>query len=267
MWPVIAYGAAIWGDRIYLWIEAVQNRAMRFFLGVGKYSPTAGVCGDMGWTSPLIGQWKCVCILWAGYLVLPDSRLNLSVSFFMLSVQVITAVNTGHFELKKHLNNINCHAFQDPDPAVSKRKMVVQVTNTMNNNFNVKWFQIISSERGVSGRGGNKLRKYRLFKSQLDTEHYCKLIMPKAHRSAFAKFRMGVAPLRIETGRYEGLSETERIYPFCREHTEDEFYVLFHCSLYNDIRTELFRRAQLCDPNFSYLMETEMFKILFSKYM
>ena len=88
--------------------------------------------------------------------------------------------------------------------------------------------------------------------------------MPKAHGSAFAKFRMGVAPLRIEMSRYESLNETERICPFYREHTEDEFHILFHCSLYNDIRTELFRRAQLCDSNFSYLIETEKFKILFS---
>ena len=62
--------------------------------------------------------------------------------------------------------------------------------------------------------------------------------MPKAHRSAFAKFRMGVAPLGIETGRYEGLSETERICPFYTEHTEGKFHVLFHCSLYNDIHPE-----------------------------
>ena len=61
--------------------------------------------------------------------------------------------------------------------------------------------------------------------------------MPKAHRSAFAKFRMGVAPLRIETGRYECLSEVERICPLCKEHTEGEFHVLFNCVLYNDIRT------------------------------
>ena len=224
--------------------QAVQNRAMRFFLGAGKYTPTASVCGDMGWTSPLIRQWKCVCILWARYSVLPDSRLNKCIFLYAVRSSNNSRKNWP-FRIKKHLSNINCQAFQDPDQAISKRNMVVQVTNTMNNNFSVKWFQIISSERGVSGRGGSKLRKYRLFKSQMDTEQYCKLIMPKAHRSAFAKFRMGVAPLRIETGRYEGLSETERICPFCREHTEDEFHVLFHCSLYNDIRTELFPKSTI----------------------
>ena len=33
--------------------------------------------------------------------------------------------------------------------------------------------------------------------------------MPQSHRSAFAKFRSGVAPLRIETGRYERLRVNE----------------------------------------------------------
>ena len=45
VWPVIAYGAAVWGDRFYSCIEAIQNRAMRIFLSVGRYTPIAGV-GD-----------------------------------------------------------------------------------------------------------------------------------------------------------------------------------------------------------------------------
>ena len=39
--------------------------------------------------------------------------------------------------------------------------------------------------------------------------------MPPKHRSALSKFRRGVAPLIIETGRYETLKENERICPFC----------------------------------------------------
>ena len=48
VWPVISYGVAIWGDQTYSCIEAVQNRVMGFFLGVGKYTPTAGVHGEKG---------------------------------------------------------------------------------------------------------------------------------------------------------------------------------------------------------------------------
>ena len=49
VWPVSAYGAAIWGDRAFSCIDAVHNRAMRFYLGVGRYTPMAAVVGDMGW--------------------------------------------------------------------------------------------------------------------------------------------------------------------------------------------------------------------------
>ena len=62
VWPVISYGAAIWGDRSFSCIDAIQNRAMRFFLGVGKYNPTAAVSGDMGWIPCHIRQWKSTSI-------------------------------------------------------------------------------------------------------------------------------------------------------------------------------------------------------------
>ena len=60
VWPVIGYGAAIWGHKTFSAITAVQNRAMRFFLGVGKYTPNLGVSGDMGWVPANLRQWKVV---------------------------------------------------------------------------------------------------------------------------------------------------------------------------------------------------------------
>ena len=67
----------------------------------------------------------------------------------------------------------------------------------------------------LSFRGGNKLRTYCTFKQDYGVEKYCKCIMPKNHRSALCKFRCGVAPLRIETGRHEGLPIDRRICPCC----------------------------------------------------
>ena len=63
----------------------------------------------------------------------------------------------------------------------------------------------IDKEQAVNGTGRNKLRTYRLIKRTYKTEPYCLTRLPPKHRSAFAKFRCGVAPIRIETGRYEGL--------------------------------------------------------------
>ena len=65
-----------------------------------------------------------------------------------------------------------------------------------------------------------------------------------------SKFRCGVAPIRIETGRYERLSVDERICPLCRNGIEDEKHVLIHCPAYNCIRTELFEKAALVNNGF-----------------
>ena len=76
VWSVIDYGAAIWGTREYACINAVQNRAERFFLGVGKYTPNAAVNGDVGWSPPIIKQWKSVLKQWLRLNSLENSRIN-----------------------------------------------------------------------------------------------------------------------------------------------------------------------------------------------
>ena len=79
-----------------------------------------------------------------------------------------------------------------------------------------------------------------------------------------AKFRTGVAPIRIETGRYEGLSEVERTCTFCKDYIEDEIHVIFDCNLYNDIRTELFQYAKEVNNNFNSLEKLDKCVFLFS---
>ena len=58
--PIIDYGACIWGARTYSCISSVQNRAMRFFLGVGRRTPVAALQGDMGWYPNDVNQWICI---------------------------------------------------------------------------------------------------------------------------------------------------------------------------------------------------------------
>ena len=75
VWPVMAYGAALWGDRTFACIDAVQNRAMRFYLGVGRNTPTAAVAGDMGWEPTVVKQWKCAGSFWSRLCNMDNSIL------------------------------------------------------------------------------------------------------------------------------------------------------------------------------------------------
>ena len=102
--------------------------------------------------------------------------------------------------------------------------------------FKVKWRQDLARNNALRGTGGNKLVTYRLFKHDYGTEHYISFICPKRQRSAYAKFRCGVAPLRNETGRYERLEVTDRTCVICNMGVETEEHVLLTCSLYVDLR-------------------------------
>ena len=61
----------------------------------------------------------------------------------------------------------------------------------------------------------------------------------KRYRSVYAKFRCGVAPIKIETCRY-GLNRVpvdQRVCETCNV-VEDQFYVMMLCSVYDDIRLQ-----------------------------
>ena len=47
---------------------------MRFFLGVGKYTPNDAVAGVMAWVPPHVRHWKSVVGYWATLLDMLESR-------------------------------------------------------------------------------------------------------------------------------------------------------------------------------------------------
>ena len=56
VYSTISYGASILGDRSFSCITAIQNRAARFFMGVGPYTPNVATMGDMEWLSTDVRQ-------------------------------------------------------------------------------------------------------------------------------------------------------------------------------------------------------------------
>ena len=56
----LSYGVAIWNIKSYACINFIQNRAMRFFLETGKYTPTPAISGDIRWAPSFVKQLKCI---------------------------------------------------------------------------------------------------------------------------------------------------------------------------------------------------------------
>jgi len=67
-------------------------------------------------------------------------------------------------------------------------------------------------------------------------------IVEDKKRRFLTRFRIGISPLRIETGRYEGHSMPleKRICPCCESgQIENELHMFSECPLYNNIRQVL----------------------------
>ena len=77
--PIVNYAAGAWGFKERRNSEAVQNRAIRCFLGIHKYFPSLAAQGDMGWIPGTIRR-KCEMIrMWNRFNNMSDdSRINKS---------------------------------------------------------------------------------------------------------------------------------------------------------------------------------------------
>ena len=166
--------------------------------------------------------------------------------------------------LKKCIGNFGLDRFVDVNVPFSVHALLTKLREGLLHIHVRDWSSEIQRDTGRSGNGRNKLRTYRLFKSHYEVEEYCKLFLLVRHRSAFAKFRCGVAPIKIETGRYENLDVNQRLCPFCSSF-EDEMHVILHCETYRDLRNNLFSNANSLLPNcnFNVLNDIEKMKLLF----
>lgn len=223
--PIIDYNAAIWGFKGFNCIDNVQNKAIRYFLGVHKFAPKSAIIGDMGWLPSRHRHFQHMVRYWNRLMKMPDDRLCKQVFLWDYN----RCNNNWSSDLKSVMNDIGLnHQFSN--------KLVCDL-NTVNDSLVEKyaheWFDM--------NENSPKLRTYKTFKSFFQIEPYVKMNLSKSERSMMAQFRCGILPLRIETGRYVGEPKHQRICRLCDTDNviEDEIHFLTECCFYNDIRTEL----------------------------
>ncbi len=106
-----------------------------------------------------------------------------------------------------------------------------------------------------------KLRTYTTFKQNTETASHLKCNLPKFERSVISQLRLGILPLRIETGRYQNIPENLRTCTFCNNNAvENEVHFLFECDYYRMERTRL---ENAINVNLSILNNNVRFSIIF----
>ncbi len=71
--PILDYGCEIWGYKAFNKIDAIQNKAIRIYLGVHRFASTAAVSGDMGWTHSSVRRKVCMIRFWSRIVSLDNS--------------------------------------------------------------------------------------------------------------------------------------------------------------------------------------------------
>ena len=112
-----------------------------------------------------------------------------------------------------------------------------QVAEFVFSRFKSEWSADKNRMNARNGNGRNKLRTYKQYKQEFKSETYLKCSMSRAHTSAYAKFRCGVVPIRIETGHYESLNYNDRTcFNNCIDKFENEQHVLLDCPVFQPLR-------------------------------
>ena len=97
------------------------------------------------------------------------------------------------------------------------------------------------------------VRMLHIYEHYFITGSYVCIITQKKNRSAYAKFRCDVAPIKIETGRYDVNRVRLRYIIVVCNVVESEMNVMLLCQLYNDLRSSCLNSIQVLSHGFNEL--------------
>ena len=247
--PILDYGAEIWGYCKAPMIDAVQNKAIRVYLGVHRFAPNLAINGDVGWIPASIRRKICLVRYWNRVISMQESRLTKRI--------LNTILNTGQtrwlssvkdiFEEVGVLQNFELKTCCDIPYC---RRMLME-------KYNEDWNQLLGAKP--------KLRTYRNIKNKFCPESYTLLNLKRNERSVLAQIRCGILPIHIETGRFVNIKAEDRICTLCNANeVEDEYHFLFYCQLYEFERENFYRELRTSYPNIDQLNNPCKLRFLFN---
>ena len=247
--PILDYGYSVWGYKPYVQIDNVLNRAMRYFLGVHRFTPNLANTGEMGWLPSVLRRWDSMIRFWNRMLLLDDTCLTKRVFNHDYNV----CQKNWCEDLKRILTTIGLSNGYE-------NKLTVNMTETRDS-----LLTYYANSWPVKCQNVPKLRTYLQFKQSFKTEKYLTMNLTRSERSVMAQFRCGVLPLRIETGWFVGEQVGDRLCRFCDLNlVEDEKHFLLVCPSYVHLRDS--NLGTIINNEFRQLTDDKKLCLLFDDY-
>ena len=221
--PIMNYASGVWGYKDFSSPQVLQNRIMRFYLGIHKFSPLASTKLEMDWID-------CRQRRWINMLRLFNRIISMNSSMIpkiILQWDVSLGLETWFSEIKHIINELSLH-------------------NTSENfepyNISQVYETSIEYNRALWANEALQKPKLRTFIQIHDFDS--KQLLVKSHitryqRSLLSQIKFGILPLKIETDRYQGIPAENRICKICdMNQPEDELHFLFFCPALQHTRSK-----------------------------
>ena len=231
-------------------VNTIQNRAIRFYLGVHKFAPNVGINGEIGWVTRNICRKVDMIKFWNRLQRTDGSRLLKKVFNWdkRLCKKNWSSEIRAICDDLDILDNFNDNLCINPSFA----------KNRLFNLYEEQWKREVDVIP--------KLRFYNIFKTNYATDYYIKHISNRSVRSVLAQFRLGVLPLSIETGRYQDIPIEYRYCLYCSQDCiESEIHFMLFCDRYNLLRYKLFNDVRKKCNLFDYLEPEIKVRVLMSE--
>ena len=220
--PISTYGSAVWGFQEQHEPQILQNRVGRFFLGVNKFTPVAATSIELDWMNPRFSRW-IEMVRYRNRLVNMDPcRLPVRIYNWEKSLNHKGWVKDVQFIMQY------CNLEYD-----------VELTNECDlDMLSTKLLKMNRDKWWVEAHNKPKLRTFVKIHDTEFTQVLVRKNLSRKHRSLIAKFKCGVLPIALETGRYTDVPEAKRTCKLCSDNAvETEEHFLTACSALSHIRT------------------------------
>ena len=227
--PVLTYGAEIWGlTANQEVIERVHLSALKRFMGVSQRAPRYLVYGELG-RHPLyvITYLKCIKY-WLRIVYMDNERFPKKAYNMLLSLQSQNYV-TWACSVRNVLYKFGFGIVWETQSVGDVNMFLNELRQRLIDCFAQDWHSAIL--------GNAMFEVYSSVNHSLNLKSYLVNVKCIQMRHVFARFRIGMSPLRSRSIQFVNRSNINTDCPFCTNTPETEFHFLLVCPKYDYLRT------------------------------
>ena len=236
--PIMHYASGVWGFKDFPPPRVLQNRIMRFFLGVHRFAPVAATKIEFDWLECQQRRWINMIRLFNRINTMDASRLPK----IILDWDVSLNLNTWGSEVKRIAFTLGMEPIQADGGTYS----LTNIYNACLEYNRTDW----KTEAALKP----KLRTYNKIHDFDTKQLLVSANVSRYQRSILTQLKFGILPLKIETDRYQGIPAENRLCKICHLNVpEDERPFIFTCPA-----LELIRQSQPLSPMWTHDISDEV---------